>query len=142
MTFETSNASTTFGHQSAHAASLALNPGGTYIVTNSSGLFQIGVVRTPMPQGKVRLVVRRGAAEFGAGESQTVLLRWLLPDGATQQTTLATLDASTVPTSGETVVAEGVDVGQIPPGTAVALDTVYVAGAPNDPSLSLAIQMY
>ena len=142
MSYESLNASKVFGNQSAHAASLALNPGGVALIGNTSAVESLGVVKAPMPEGKARLVVRSSAA-YAAGESLAVTLRWQNAAGGTDTPALATLDATTVPGAGEYTVADGVDVGAIPPGTVVSLSNTYVAGGgPADPNVSFALQLY
>ena len=140
--YEGSNASKTFGHQSAHAVSLALNPGAVALVGNATGVVSLGVIKTPMPTGRARLIVRSNAA-YASGESLAVVLRWQDENGNTLTPALATLDDTNVDGAGEHTVAEGVLVGKIPEGTVVSLSNTYVpGGGANDPNISLVLQLY
>lgn len=94
-----------------------------------------------MPQGKARLVVRSSDA-YGSGESLVVFVFWQTSDGASGGSEVAVLDENTVPGAGEYELVEGFELGRIPPGTVVSLTTFYTAGTPNDPSVSLALQLY
>ena len=139
--YEAANANKTFGHQSAHAASIALNPGGVATIGNATGVISLGVMRAPMPTGKARLVVRASAA-YGAGETLAILLRWQAADGTTETPTLVTLGPANITGAGEFTVVDGLWVGHIPPGSVVSFSNTYVAGAAADPNVSLALQLY
>jgi hypothetical protein len=142
MSYEESSASKTYGHQSAHAAALALNPGGAALIGNSSGVTSLGPIKAEMPKGRVRYIVRSSAA-YAAGESLAVELRWQDANGDTKTPSLGTLDSTNVTAKGEYEIANDLDVGKIAPGTVVSLSTTYTAGGtPADPNVSHVLQLY
>lgn len=140
MPFQEINVNNLIGYMSAQALSLAVNGGGVAITTAADARFDIGMVRAPMPEGLARLVVHADGI-YGDSETMSVDLRWQGADGAVVSTELVTLDETNVTGAGE-FEFDRVDVSKIPVGSVISLVVDYTAGTPNDPVLTLAVQLY
>lgn len=142
MPFQEINVSTYIGAMSPHNLSLAVNTVSAAVVANATEVIRgIGVVKAPPPQGKVRLVVQSDGV-YGSGESLAVVLRWQNPaDGTIETPAIATLDAATIPGAG-TFEFEVTPALPIPVGAVLSFSNTYTAGTPNDPSVSLAAQLF
>lgn len=140
MSFREINVTNYIGAMSPQALSVALNGGGATITTHATALLDVGLVRALMPEGLARLIVHADSA-YGSGESLIVSLQWQGADGTVNKTVLATLDATTVAAAGQ-FEFDRIAVTKIPPGSVVSLSVVYTAGTPNDPDITLALQLY
>lgn len=140
MAFQEINVNNLIGNMSVQALSLAVNGGGVAITTAADARFDIGMIRAPMPEGLARLVVHSDGV-YGAAEGMDVDLRWQDADGAVVTTELAALDATNVTGAGE-FEFDRVDVSKIPVGSVISLVVDYTAGTPNDPLITLALQLY
>lgn len=140
MAFQGINVTSYIGAMSPQALSLAVNGGAATVVTHANAVLDVGLVRALLPEGLARLVVRADGV-YGSSEELAVSLRWQGADGTVNTTLLATLDDTTVTGAGE-FEFDKVDVTKIPIGAALSLSVAYTAGTPNDPDITLALQLY
>ncbi len=138
MAFQAITSNSVIGSMSPVGFSLLANSGGTAFINNATDVLPISTIKAPMYVGSAKLVATTSDA-YGSGESLQVDLRVQRQDGSVLTLTLATLDEDTVKAAG--TVEFDVPVGKLPVGSVVSLSNTYVAGTPNNPSVSLALQL-
>lgn len=139
MAFEVTTVNNIVGDMSPHHLSLALNSGGLFFATPATGAEVIAVIKCPIPQQQLKIIVRADDA-FGAGETLVMSARYVNANGDDVVATISTLNSTNIPAAGEfeSVV---VSVPDLLPGAVVQLVHVYVAGGtPNAPVLSYIAQ--
>ena len=140
MAFQASNVNLQH-HASSKAFSERVNSFGVHLAAGADATTSLGVVRAKPPAGLARIIVRADAA-YAAGESNAFSLTFLNASGSAVTKALATASAANVGAAGEFVLAEDVPV-EIDAGAVAALVADYTAGGgPNDPAVSVTIQLY
>lgn len=142
MSFQEINVSNYIGAMSPQGLSLAVNSYGVHFPANASGGTSLGLVKATLPGSRARIVVRASAA-YASGESLVVSLRYENAAGSQVSVGLGTLNDANIDAAGEFEVAEGIDTGDLGPGSVLELVRVYVAGGgAADPRISISVQLY
>lgn len=128
------------GHMSAQQFSLALNSYGVHLPIGVDGTTSLGSVKAWMPSSRLR-VVARASEDYGAAETTALILRYQGAAGANIDQAIVTLSVANVPAAGEFVVFDG-EINRIPVGSVIQLNVDYTAGTPNDPAISLTLELY
>lgn len=138
MAFETVTSNALVGSMSPEQMSLAINGGGIHYATGASSSDSLGPLRALVP-AKTAKIIARADDGYGSGESLVLSLRYMTAAGVTVNVTGITLDATTLAAAGE-IESGNLDVDGLLVGDVVELVSVYTAGTPNNPEVSVAVQ--
>lgn len=130
---------TNVGADSAHYLAAALNTYGKFYLSNATSTDELGAVVAEPPTKTFQIFANVSDA-FGAGESLTLVVRYLDSDGTAVFKTALTLNATTASAAGE-VEGPKIVLPGIKPGHVLQIVRTYVAGTPNDPEVSLVCQL-
>ncbi len=140
MPFQQLTSNQLVGHMSAQQLSLALNSYGISLPAGVDGTSSLGSVKVFMPESRLRVVARASAA-YGVAETAALILRYQGAAGADVDQAIVTLAVANVAGAGEFIVFDG-PINRIPVGSVLQLNVDYTAGTPNDPAISLTLELY
>lgn len=140
MSFQQLTSGQLVGHMSAQQFSLAVNSYGVHLPIGVDATISLGSVKAFMPSNRLRVVARASEA-YGVAETTALILRYQGAAGANIDQAIVTLAVANVPGAGEFVVFDGL-INRIPFGSVIQLNVDYTAGTPNDPAISLTLELY